>query len=840
MVSVRRSILLLLSITLAVGAPVVTASGGSAAPDRDGTAMQRLQADADGALRVSSTRTGRGGFVGVPAASEVDNPAVTTRTSVLDAAASHVARYGGAVGLDARGSELVDATVTRSVTGHDLVRYQQQVGGVPVLGGDVVVNVRPDRELGSMLATVTGPVSVQPAVVSTAQARAKAREAVARQAPETDVRLLDQGRWVFDPTVFGAPEGLGARTVRRIEATDGAGFRRQVLVDDLSGRVLLDIDLIASIDRVVCDNANVQRLNTVACTSGFARTETSGASGVADVNSAFTLGGQVSTFYNDVGGLDLTQALGINVGGVKKLAQTVRWCYSGVTCPYPNAFWNGQQMFYGAGFAVADDVVGHEMTHGVIDQNSELFYWFQSGAINESLADTMGEIVDHRYGLVAGDSSWTMGEDLSIGAIRSMSNPGTFGDPDRMTSPNYFLDSGYQDNGGVHLNSGVGNKTAYLISQGGSFNGQSIVGIDGADTGLTKTGKLYYAVIQGLTSGSEYADYADVLDQSCQDMIGTGGFTATDCTNVHKVTLATELRTTPTKAPQPADAPTTCPTDTVMRVLFDSETGSPGSKFAHSKAWTRAPGSVQEPGTTSTYAIAPNARSGRASWFGLDASSSKTLPLTASSAIKLPAGQKSYLWFQHWYLMDYVNTTYYDGGTVEVDNVGNAAGFEATESRPWVNGPTRQLVGSSRKAFAGDSLGWVSSRLNLSAYAGKKIKPRFTVRTDSAIGYYGWFLDDIRVYTCDPTFITGKTPKITGKTKVGKKLTAKPGAWTPGGLTFKYQWFRGSKKIKGATAKTYKLKRADKGKKMKVKVTGKRAGYAKVSKTSKPTRKITG
>ena len=53
-------------------------------------------------------------------------------------------------------------------------------------------------------------------------------------------------------------------------------------------------------------------------------------------------------------------------------------------------------MFYGDSFAVADDVVGHEMTHGIIDQYSELFYWGQSGAMNESIADIMGEVVDHR------------------------------------------------------------------------------------------------------------------------------------------------------------------------------------------------------------------------------------------------------------------------------------------------------------------------------------------------------------------------------------------------------------------------------------------------------------
>ncbi len=77
---------------------------------------------------------------------------------------------------------------------------------------------------------------------------------------------------------------------------------------------------------------------------------------------------------------------------------TVRFCDLPVTpqrpCPFPNAFWNGSQMVYGEGFAAADDVVGHELTHGVTDFSADLFYYFQSGAINESLSDVFGEFID--------------------------------------------------------------------------------------------------------------------------------------------------------------------------------------------------------------------------------------------------------------------------------------------------------------------------------------------------------------------------------------------------------------------------------------------------------------
>ena len=81
------------------------------------------------------------------------------------------------------------------------------------------------------------------------------------------------------------------------------------------------------------------------------------------------------------------------------------------------------------------------------------------------------------------------------------------------------------------------------------------------------------------------------------------------------------------------------------------------------------------------------------------------------------------------------------------------------------------------------------------------------------------------------------TPKISGTAKVGKTLTAKPGSWTSG-TTFKYQWYRGSTKINGATKSTYKLTNSDAKKKVKVKVTGTKTGYTTATKSSKSTKTI--
>ena len=128
-------------------------------------------------------------------------------------------------------------------------------------------------------------------------------------------------------------------------------------------------------------------------------------------------------------------------------------------------------MVYGAGFASADDVVAHELAHGVIQRTAGLIYWFQSGALNESMADVLGELVDLADGVGTDtpQSRWQLGEDLppqAGGVTRDMSDPTLYGQPDHTASELYDFATDYLDNGGVHTNSGVPNKAAYLVVDG--------------------------------------------------------------------------------------------------------------------------------------------------------------------------------------------------------------------------------------------------------------------------------------------------------------------------------------------------------------------------------------
>ncbi|MFI5470307.1 M4 family metallopeptidase [Streptomyces cacaoi] len=130
--------------------------------------------------------------------------------------------------------------------------------------------------------------------------------------------------------------------------------------------------------------------------------------------------------------------------------------------PYVNAFWDGQKMVYGNGDAeyrplsAGLDVVGHEMTHGVIGHSAELVYAGQSGAMNEALADYFGNAIQTDVLGVAMDDpqAGLLGETLC--RTRSPADCAIRDLNDGRTTAKSFLGVGFgTDSGGVHLNSTI-------------------------------------------------------------------------------------------------------------------------------------------------------------------------------------------------------------------------------------------------------------------------------------------------------------------------------------------------------------------------------------------------
>lgn len=188
---------------------------------------------------------------------------------------------------------------------------------------------------------------------------------------------------------------------------------------------------------------------------------------------------------------------------------------------YVNAFWDGTRMTFGDGDASYDplvslDITGHEITHGLTTNTSNLDYSYESGALNESFSDIFGASVEYFADIPGAD--WTIGEDIGA-AFRSMSNPNSFGDPDCYMGTNYY--TGTADNGGVHTNSGVQNFWFYLLVTGGS--GTNDVGDVYSVTGQGRTIAQNIAWrnnVVYLVNTSDHADARFYAIQSATDLYG--------------------------------------------------------------------------------------------------------------------------------------------------------------------------------------------------------------------------------------------------------------------------------------------------------------------------------
>ncbi len=744
---------------LAAGlAPPTAALADPQGPQDHGLAQ--LRADAHGPVQVHRDRFGARTALG-----STDGEALVSAPAGAHgpraAAAGYVRRYGPAFHIDGGVSSTRTMSTIPTVTGGHVVRVDQAVDGIPVFGGQLVMTLDGQDGLVSVAGATTDATSPGTVTVDVATARRTAVAVAAKthRVPARTLHAVDLGRWLYDPALVGSTDPGGTRAVWRFEVSDGKAVREVVLVDAQRGRVALHFDENNDLTRVVCDDENAAQTQVPGCSTATARRgETTGPVGDTDVDAAFANVGEAADFYRQVAGLDLGELLGTGAAGSRRLQSWVRWCYTGQECPMHNASWDGTHMVFGEGYAAADDVVAHELTHGVIDHTSQLFYLHQSGAINESLADVIGELVDqrnHRDG--EDDSGWLLGEDVPGGPIRSMKDPTLFGQPDSMTSPLWSGDDAFADEGAVHQNSGVGNKAAYLISQGGTFHGVTVRGIDAGDPMLTKTAVLYTEVIKRLPSGAQYADLAHTLEGTCAELAaaGTDGFSPADCDSVAAAVRATAMTRPPTDpAAGPGQAPDTCPTGTVKRVLFHDDDGT-SHPWQVGKLWMHAPNTAR--------GVPGYASSGRQSWFAYEPDPAAwqdppSSSLRSLTPVRIPRHQRTYLRFHHAYLLEWYDATataparYPDGASVDLFTATGTGWRRETTPLRWVNGPDKLITsggaGSPWTGFGGDSHGYNTSRLDLTPLAGHRIEPQWTVAGDRSGSFLGWYVDDVEVYTC--------------------------------------------------------------------------------------------
>ena len=242
----------------------------------------------------------------------------------------------------------------------------------------------------------------------------------------------------------------------------------------------------------------------------------------SSVNAAFEGLGTTRDFYWQVLQRNSIDGKGMRLNGYVHYGQA-----------FNNAFWDSREMVFGDGdgrvfsdFTGALDVIAHELTHGVTEHTAGLEYHVQPGALNESVSDVFGSVVKQwKLGQTAAEADWLIGADIftpgvEADALRSMKAPGTAYDtpllggkdpqPDRMSNFVQLPDTDEDDNGGVHINSGIPNKAFYLVASGIGGNSWEAPGV------------IWYEALKASSPDTDFQAFADTTFAKAGQLYGTG------------------------------------------------------------------------------------------------------------------------------------------------------------------------------------------------------------------------------------------------------------------------------------------------------------------------------
>ncbi|CAN5490917.1 M4 family metallopeptidase [soil metagenome] len=298
---------------------------------------------------------------------------------------------------------------------------------------------------------------------------------------------------------LNAPEFQGAAAAAQQTLIQDLPRRAARLSFSLDAQDNLIAELSTAPNRTISDAENSETLPG-------ARVRVEGDSPVKDVavDEAYDGLGATYALYSEVYGRDSIDGKGLPLDGTVHYGRQ-----------YDNAFWNGERMVFGDGdgqvfgrFTASFTVIGHELTHGVTQYTAGLVYQDQSGALNESISDVFGALVEqYAKKQTAATASWLIGAGLFTAnvkgvALRSMKEPGTAYDDPRLGKDPQPADFAHyvhttDDEGGVHLNSGIPNRAFYLAAH--RLGGHA----------WEKAGHIWYdTLLAGLKPDTDFAGFA--------------------------------------------------------------------------------------------------------------------------------------------------------------------------------------------------------------------------------------------------------------------------------------------------------------------------------------------
>lgn len=442
-------------------------------------------------------------------------------------ARAYVDAHKGAFGLVSPNGDL-RVKRTKARDNGTVVRFSQTHAGLPVLGAEMVVRLTADGNVAMVLNDIMKDVSALDADLSLLvpgltpdQAKAAALRAECALS-QTDKGVYTVGDTpllaVFSPPVFGMKGSPVLVFEVTLQDKTHAHPSVAVSVDAKNGEMVFRRGLgAAALSREIYDAQG--KLDPLSDPK-LVREENSDPTGDQYADALYDYFGDTYNWYKNNFGRDSYDDDGAMLKGY-------------VNCPIYNAYWDSyEEIMVFDNRLLADDVAAHELTHAVTDDEVNFTYFGFSGALAEMYSDWGGEFVDLSNG--RGDDSpelrWWIGEDMELlipdsrgrdrsdpvteyPGLRYMKDPTVFSDPDRLGSP--YLKNPYSmtDLGGVHSNNGIGNKLIYLLTDGDTFNGETVAGL-----GEEVVGQLFYAAMDSLSTSADYYDLYFALGAAASDI----------------------------------------------------------------------------------------------------------------------------------------------------------------------------------------------------------------------------------------------------------------------------------------------------------------------------------
>ncbi|MFF5455397.1 M4 family metallopeptidase [Streptomyces sp. NPDC012950] len=700
---------------LALGTVTVVATQSTAAPQS--TAAAKNFAVRPGAGFRAMTADARGEAI---------------RTAGRNAAAT--ARELG-LGPDER---LVAKDVLLDADGSRHVRYDRTYGGLPVIGGDLVVHLAEDGAItGSDLAhqgaiRVAGTTPKLTAADASAAAVRHAKHVKHAQAGNKDSTLVVYAVGkipvlAYRSTVTGEGEtGPASREAVIVDATTGAPLDQYELHQNItgtgngvtagqvsiettqtgSGYTLTDA---AHGGTIIYDAYNSPQSNPKQNARAFSKTTNSWGNGTnsnresAAVDASYGLAKTWDYYKNS-----------FNRSGIRNDGRGAP-AYVHVDTNLLNAFYDDDCfcMFFGDGSSQNSntplatlDVASHEMSHGVTAATANLTYSGESGGLNEATSDIFGTMVEFYAGNTGDPGDYYIGEKLNMpaGYMRRMDNPAA----DGKSLSCYTANAGSAD---VHFSSGIGNHFFYLAAEG--TGAKTIGGL--AHTGTTcnndtfagigkdKTAAVWYRALSTyMTSTTNYAGARTATLQAAADLYGTNSQERYLVSKAWAaVGVGTALPDPGTPAPSPT-APTPSPTDPTP-----SPTTPPSGNALANGSFEQGAGGWTQSDNIITNSALQAARDG--SWYawmmgyGTDAVES-----LSQSNIAVPSTGTPKLTF-------WLKVSTQESGSTAYDTL-----------KVKVNGSTLATYSNAHA-----SAGYVQRTLDLSAYKGQTVKLEFAGTEDA-------------------------------------------------------------------------------------------------------------